>query len=615
MTSAMIELQSTQVSLSGLLSVLGEHLYSTPNVVVRELVQNAHDSCLRRRLEAAGTGGAGRITVRVAPDALTIEDDGAGLTHDEILAYLATVGASYTRELRAETGEPALIGSFGLGFLAAFVVADKVTVYSASYRSPDAAWIYQSHDGQRFSLRPGEPRAVGTSVRLELKDRFRAIASEPALRAVLAHYCALLSVPIFVGADPAPTNAEVPWRAGSAGDSAIARRARRLAFAARFEHEFEPLCTIDVEPAPGCDVRGLLWIQSGGSYGTSDHRNMSVFVRGMLVDRDARKLLPAWAGFIGGVVESEALVPTVSRESLQVNEAFHAAADRIERALVDGMSAVARDQPDAWQRVLIRHNEALLGAALGHEPLFELLADQLRVPTTEGDLPARALRERDPDARIYVGMDAQGDFEEMLCRALGVPLALGYRFAVLPFLARWCQQRGGTLVRLGTGEGDRQVFQRATLSDADRSWLTGALGLPDAELCPARFAPPELPLVLVANRDAELKARIESDETRKRLSGAALGLARLYTARITESARLRLFVNLDSPVIQRLIAAPRPHRGADEAARMLGALARLQGRGAGTADGYRAALAASMDVLLALVERDADRGGPPIAGG
>src|ERR1700733_5356764 len=56
-TSAMIELQSTQVSLSGLLSVLGEHLYSTPNVVVRELVQNAHDSCMRRRLEAAGTGG------------------------------------------------------------------------------------------------------------------------------------------------------------------------------------------------------------------------------------------------------------------------------------------------------------------------------------------------------------------------------------------------------------------------------------------------------------------------------------------------------------------------------------------------------------------------------
>jgi molecular chaperone HtpG len=230
-------------------------------------------------------------------------------------------------------------------------------------------------------------------------------------------------------------------------------------------------------------------------------------------------------------------------------------------------------------------------------------------------MPARALRDRDPEARIYAGMDAQGDFEEMLCRALGVPLALGYRFAVLPFLARWCQQGGGTLVRLGTGEGDREVFQRATLADADRSWLAGALALPDVELCPARFAPPELPLVLVPNRDAELKARIESDEAGKRLSGAALGLARLYTSRITEAARLRLFVNVDSPVIQRLVAAPRPHPGAEAAARMLGALARLQGRGAGTADSYRAALAAATEILLTLVGRDPDPAGPPIRGG
>jgi molecular chaperone HtpG len=329
-----------------------------------------------------------------------------------------------------------------------------------------------------------------------------------------------------------------------------------------------------------------------------------VFVRGMLVDRDARKLLPGWAGFVGGVFESDALVPTVSRETLQTNDAFHAAAARIERALIDGMSALAADQPDAWHRVVTRHNEALLGAAVSHDRLFDLLADHLRVPTTEGDLLARALRERDADARIYIGMDPQGDFEEMLCRALGVPLALGYRFAVLPFLTRWCQQRGGTVVRLGTGEGDRQVFQRATLSDADRSWLASALALPDVELCPARFSPPELPVVLVANRDAELKARVESDETRKRLSGAALGLARLYTARIPGSARLRLFVNLDAPVVQRLIAAPRPHRGAEQAARMLGALARLQGRGAGTADSYRAALAATMDIVRALIERD-----------
>jgi molecular chaperone HtpG len=121
-------LHKTRVDLEGLMKVLGDHLYSTPMVAVRELVQNAHDSCERRRIEA-GEDFEARIVVRADPSAktLTIEDTGAGLTDDEIREYLATVGAGYTRTLRQreQVGDTAnsLIGYFGLGFLSAFVVS------------------------------------------------------------------------------------------------------------------------------------------------------------------------------------------------------------------------------------------------------------------------------------------------------------------------------------------------------------------------------------------------------------------------------------------------------------------------------------------------------------
>lgn len=108
-------LQKTKVDFAGLMRVLGEALYSTPHVAIRELVQNAYDSCTRRALEAADRFEPA-IAVTVAPGVLTITDNGAGLTAEEIHSYLATVGAGYTRALR-EQGAKGLIGYFGLGFL------------------------------------------------------------------------------------------------------------------------------------------------------------------------------------------------------------------------------------------------------------------------------------------------------------------------------------------------------------------------------------------------------------------------------------------------------------------------------------------------------------------
>src|SRR5262245_19737070 len=95
------EILATQVDLFGLMTVLGEHLYSTPFVALRELVQNAHDSCVRRRLEATGEFVPEiRVTTDATAGTLSVADSGAGLTRDEIVRYLATIGAGYTRKLR-----------------------------------------------------------------------------------------------------------------------------------------------------------------------------------------------------------------------------------------------------------------------------------------------------------------------------------------------------------------------------------------------------------------------------------------------------------------------------------------------------------------------------------
>ncbi|MFI2607319.1 ATP-binding protein [Kitasatospora sp. NPDC018619] len=576
------ELRTTEVDLGGLVNVLATHLYSTPLVALRELVQNAHDSHTRRLLE--DPDGGHRPLIRVRADAarrtVAIEDTGAGLTEPEIHSYLATVGTGYTRMLRDLTGNQELIGAFGLGFLSAFSVADEVTVTTTSHREPGLGHRYRSRGGEQYRVEPVPARpGPGTVVELALKAEHGHLADEDVLRDVLGRYCVLLSVPVYVGEDEQPVNSvAVPWRDPSDGDRSGGgssdgdRYAARMRFAAAFGRRFEPLTAFPVRPVEGVtDAVGLLWIQDGGSYGSSDNRDLAVYLRGMLLAEDARDLLPRWAGFVGGVVESNRLTPTASREDLQRDEHYHALRKVLADAVVDGLYETARLRPAVWRRILTRHGSDLLGAALCDERLFTLLADDVPVPTSQGDLTAGALRAAGGGA-VHVALGSGGGFEEMLYRAMRVPIARGDRYAVLPFLHRYAELRGCRVVELGSERGDRELFRdpEHPLPEHEAAWLAGALADPGEQLVPARFDPPGLPLVLVPDREAELKARIEDDQADARIPSAALRLARAFTARTDGGVRARLYLNLDSPAVRDLLAAYRAgHTGSATAAGLL----------------------------------------------
>ena len=564
-------LHKTQVDLDGLMKVLGDHLYSTPAVAVRELVQNAHDSCERRRLESEQSFEP-CIRVLCDPDqrTLIIEDTGAGLTDDEIRRYLATVGAGYTRTLRQRDGESGgLIGYFGLGFLSAFVVAERAEVWTCSHLQPERAWRFVSRDGRTYTLEPGASRAVGTRVTLHLRESHGSLANPLAVRRLLTRYCCLLHHPIH-----APLAANLAAREGAWGEainadpppwrdarelSDLRRRKLALEFAGRFEGEFEPLCTIPIRAGPDDPIRGLLWVQDAWTYGSSDNRRVWVFVRGMMISDDARELLPRWAGFIGAAVEGLGLTPTASREDLQRDATYDRAQAQIHEALIEGLGDLAREQPATWRRILSRHNEALLGAALCDPRLFDLIADQATLPTSQGDLTLDRILERSK-GRVYVSRAERGGFEELLFRAISVPVISGRRYGALAIARRWAERRGVALVMLGTHSGERALFRPVGDDELPeeaglrlRRAFAGDTGERDeVEVVLSRFSPAHLPFVLVPDREVELKQRIEADDADRRISTAALGLARAFTRSIEQRPPLRLHCNLDCPVVARL---------------------------------------------------------------
>ncbi|MEM7217819.1 MAG: ATP-binding protein [Pseudomonadota bacterium] len=548
-----MDIRSTQVNLTGLLDVLGGALYSTPNVAVRELVQNAHDSCVRRRLES-GEPFDPRITVSVNTqlNQLIIEDAGAGLTEQEVEEYLATVGVGYTRRIRQTTDSQELIGRFGLGFLSAFFVADQVEVWTCSYQQPDSACRYISKGGERYQLRKAADRAVGTSVLLQLRPDFERLADSAYVYGLLSKYCALLDVPVWMG--DAPINdLSPPWRESVEPDSP---RYRRLAgqLVQKFEQNFDALCTFPITSENGTsDVRGLLWIQDAGTYGTSDNRNLSVFVRGMLVCDDEPALLPGWAGWLGGVIESSALSPTASRESLVRDATYKAVEEHIHSALLEGLAKQPSVDRDVWRRVLSRHNEALLGAALTEPKLFDLLCDELKLPTTEGDLTVPAIMGRS-DNRLFVSSSDQRGPEEIVFRALRKPIILGYRYAALSFASRYGDVREVAVAQLGTEDGNQHLFGPDDLDLDQRALLIDLFSDAEHDAEVVAFEPRDLPVLSMVDRAALVKRRIESESASQRIGSAALGLARLHTNK-QESGRIhKRYINARSPLIQSTLA-------------------------------------------------------------
>jgi molecular chaperone HtpG len=241
---------------------------------------------------------------------------------------------------------------FGLGFLSAFVLARRVSVRTTSYQTPELGHLYVSSNAEQYTVSEVPARAVGTEVELELHpDSCRWPTRRACTRcwAATARCCPSRSSSVLrPGAQPEPP----PWRGQGVAVHPVQARRQALQFAARFEHDFEPIVTVPLRADGNSDATGLLWVQDGATYGTSDNRNLSVFVRGMLLDDDARDLLPPWAGFIGGVIESSRLTPTASREDLQRDDQYRAVQHALLEALIDGLADVARQQPEAWRRVL-----------------------------------------------------------------------------------------------------------------------------------------------------------------------------------------------------------------------------------------------------------------------
>jgi molecular chaperone HtpG len=334
----MAETMQFKTELKQLLHLIIHSLYSHKDIFLRELISNASDAIDRVRFQglthAEVLEDNSDWKIKLIPDAtagtLTISDNGVGMSRDTIVEHLGTIARSGTREfmetLKAANAQecPDMIGQFGVGFYASFMVADKVTVISRMAGKPDDGVKWESAGEGDFTIEPHDKPTRGTDVILHLREDAKEYLDPYALRTLVKKYSDFVEHPIVIDVEKDGTKTEEVLNARKAiwlRNKVEVTGDEYNAFYKHLTHDTnEPLTTIHYRAEGQMEFKALLYLPAHKPFDLAfgdSKKGLQLYIQRVFILDDCETLLPKYLRFVRGVVDSPDLPLNVSRELLQ----------------------------------------------------------------------------------------------------------------------------------------------------------------------------------------------------------------------------------------------------------------------------------------------------------
>ena len=321
--------QAFQAEVAKLLQLMVHSVYSDRDVFLRELISNASDALDKLRYEAIAKPELlekePTLAITITPDktakTLTITDTGIGMTADELAGNLGTIAKSGTEAfVKKAKDAPDLIGRFGVGFYAAFMVADKVVVTS---RKAGAARTHSwTSDGLgTFTVEEADKTPRGTTIVLHLKDDAADYFEPWKIESVVKSYSDHIAHPIQLAGEGEPRQINSGSAIWTRAKSEVSEEQHKEFFAALSHGGGDPVLTIHYRAEGRHEYNVLLYVPAEKPFDLYDPERkgrQKLYVRRVFIADDAQ-LLPPYLRFVRGVVDSSDMPLNLSREMLQNN--------------------------------------------------------------------------------------------------------------------------------------------------------------------------------------------------------------------------------------------------------------------------------------------------------
>lgn len=388
---------------SKLLDIVANALYSNRDVFLRELISNAADACDKLRYEAIQTPALTKkdpdFKIHVFKDAkprlLTVQDNGVGMTREELVENLGTIAKSGTQALMQQVGATKnkddrlqLIGQFGVGFYACFMVSDNVKVTSCR-AGEKQAHIWESDGRTGFSIREATkdeaaplPAGRGTRIEIHINDDSSEYLIDQKLEEIIKTWSDHIDIPIFIGS---PTEDKLDQVNNAA---ALWMRPKNditdeqyNEFYKHITHGFDdPLMTAHWRAEGKIEYSALLYIPTmrpWDLYDPTRKTSTRLYVKRVFISDDCEGLMYPWMRFVRGVIDSEDLPLNISREMLQHNPVIDKIRRGVAKHILGDLDKLSRDDEAAfatfWGQFGATLKEGLYDAFEHRDELFKVV--------------------------------------------------------------------------------------------------------------------------------------------------------------------------------------------------------------------------------------------------
>ena len=429
MTSETIEFQAEARQL---LQLMIHSIYSTKDVFLRELISNASDALDKLRLATFTDSNLADLDVDTtdlhialstdpAERTLTVRDNGIGMSRDEVVSLIGTIAKSGTAELLAQAREAGgaataeLIGQFGVGFYASFMVADRVELITRKAGSATGV-RWESHGEGTYTIEDAPDAPQGTAVTLHLKpedtdDALHDYTNPATVRAIVKRYSDFITWPI--------TRKRVE-RGGRRRKIVNSRKAlwarpqkdvsdeEYAEFYRHVSHDWrEPLTTIRLAAEGTFEYQALLFLPSHAPidlFMREGRRGVQLYVRRVFIMDDCEALVPEYLRFVKGVVDAADLSLNISREILQQDRQIQLIRKRLVKKVLSTVKTLLTDEPEKYATFWTEMGRAVKEGLLSDHDNRDAILEICSFPSTHDAEQPTTLR--DYLARMPEGQDA-----------------------------------------------------------------------------------------------------------------------------------------------------------------------------------------------------------------
>ncbi|WP_223514134.1 molecular chaperone HtpG [Pseudomonas sp. GL-B-19] len=422
-----------QTEVKQLLHLMIHSLYSNKEIFLRELISNASDAVDKLRFEALSKpelleGGA-ELKIRVSFDkdakTVTLEDNGVGMSREEAITHLGTIAKSGTADFMKHLSgdqkkDSHLIGQFGVGFYSAFIVADKVDVFSR--RAGDAAseGVHWSSKGEGdFEVATIEKAERGTRIVLHLKSGEDEFADGWRLRNIIKKYSDHIALPIELPKEVAAAEGEeqpaAEWETVNRASALWTRPRTEVKdeeyqeFYKHVAHDFEnPLSWSHNKVEGKLEYSSLLYVPARAPfdlYQREAPKGLKLYVQRVFVMDQAESFLPLYLRFIKGVVDSNDLSLNVSREILQKDPIIDSMKSALTKRVLDMLEKLAKNEPEQYKSFWKNFGQVMKEGPAEDFANKEKIAGLLRFASTNGNEGEQVVGLAEYLARAKEGQD------------------------------------------------------------------------------------------------------------------------------------------------------------------------------------------------------------------